>query len=66
MSRRELPSPEELDRRKQLGTRYKDSQEKARIDDEIRGIRLAVNILISREQELQERSKKLAPQKEVA
>ena len=58
-------SQEERERRNQLSTRYKNSQEKARIDDEIRGIRLAINILIRREQELQEESKRRAPKKEV-
>lgn len=55
--------PEELARRNQLSTRYKNGQKKDRIDDEIRGIRMAINILITREQELQEESKRLAPKK---
>jgi len=52
--------PEELARRNQLSTRYKNGQKKDRIDDEIRGIRMAINILIAKEQELQEESKKLS------
>ena len=55
--------PEELARRNQLSTRYKNGQKKDRIDDEIRGIRMAINILIQREQELLEESRKLSPKK---
>ena len=55
--------PEELARRNQLSTRYKNGKKKDRIDDEIRGIRMAINILIQKEQELQEESKRLAPKK---
>lgn len=55
--------PEELARRNQLSTRYKNGQKKDRIDDEIRGIRMAINILIAKEQELQEESEKLSPKK---
>lgn len=46
-----------------VNPRYKNGQKKDRIDDEIRGIRIAINILIRREQELQEESKRLAPKK---
>ena len=56
-------SAEERERRNQLSTRYKNAQRKNRIDDEIRGIRTAINILIQREQELLEESKKLSPKK---
>ena len=55
--------PEELAHRNQLSTRYKNGKKKDRIDDEIRGIRMAINILIQKEQELQEESKRLAPKK---
>ena len=59
-------SQEELDRRNQLSSRYKNGQKKDRIDDEIRSIRMAINILIQREQELQEESKKLSPKRGTA
>lgn len=59
-------SAEERERRNQLSTRYKNGQKKDRIDDEIRGIRTAINILIQREQELLEESKKLSPKKKGA
>lgn len=58
--------PEERERRNQLSTRYKNAQKKDRIDDEIRGIRMAINILIQRERELLEESRKLSPKKKGA
>jgi hypothetical protein len=58
--------PEERERRNQLSTRYKNGQKKDRIDDEIRGIRMAINILIQRERELLEESRKLSPKKKEA
>ena len=58
--------PEERERRNQLSTRYKNAQKKDRIDDEIRGIRMAINILIQRERELLEESRKLSPKKKEA
>ncbi len=58
--------PEELARRNQLSTRYKNGQKKDRIDEEIRGIRMAINILILKEKELLEESKKLSPKKKGA
>lgn len=58
--------PEERERRNQLSTRYKNGQKKDRIDDEIRGIRMAINILIQRERELLEESRKLSPKKKGA
>ena len=59
---RTLP-PEELARRNQLSTRYKNGKKLDLIEDQIRGIRTTINILITKERELQEESKKL---KEVA
>jgi hypothetical protein len=52
-------------RRNQLSSRYKNGQEQDRIYDEIRSIRMAINILIAKEQELQEESKKLSPKRGV-
>lgn len=59
--------PDEMERRHQLSSRYRKAQQRSKIDEEIRGIRLAVNILIAKEQELQAESEKLSParQKEV-
>ena len=51
--------PEELARRNQLATRYKNGKKLDLIEDQIRGIRTAINILITKERELQEESKKL-------
>ena len=51
--------PEELARRNQLSTRYKNGKKLDQIEDQIRGIRTAINILITKERELQEESKKL-------
>ena len=47
----EVP-PEEMQRRHTLADRYKDAQKKAIIDDQVRGIRTAINILIKKEREL--------------
>ena len=52
-------SQEELDRRNQLATRYKTGKRLDEIEDQIRGIRTAIHILVTKEQELQEESKKL-------
>lgn len=52
-------SQEELDRRNQLATRYKTGKKLDLIEDQIRGIRTAINILVTKERELQEESKKL-------
>ena len=51
--------PEELARRNQLSTRYKNGKKLDLIEDQIWGIRTAINILITKERELQEESKKL-------
>jgi hypothetical protein len=66
MSRHIPITPEERESRNQLATRYKNGQKKDRIDDEIRGIRMAINILITKEQELQEESRKLSPKRRTA
>ena len=55
---RTLP-PEELARRNQLSTRYKTGKKLDEIELQIRGIRTTINILITKERELQEESKKL-------
>lgn len=54
-------SQEELDRRNQLATRYKNGKKLDLIEDQIRGIRTAINILVTKEQELQEEKKRLLP-----
>ena len=51
--------PEELARRNQLSTRYKNGKKLDEIELQIRGIRTTINILITKERELQEESKKL-------
>ena len=51
--------PEELARRNQLSTRYKNGKKLDLIELQIRGIRTTINILITKERELQEESKKL-------
>ena len=53
--------PEELARRNQLSTRYKNGKKLDLIEDQIRGIRTAINILVTKEQELQEEKKRLSP-----
>jgi hypothetical protein len=53
--------PEELARRNQLATRYKTGKKLDQIEDQIRGIRTAINILVTKEQELQEEKKQLLP-----
>lgn len=63
MSIHKVLPPEEMARRNQLSSRYKNGQEQDRIYDEIRSIRMAINILIAKEQELQEKSKKLSPKR---
>jgi hypothetical protein len=47
---RTLP-PEELARRNQLSTRYKNGKKLDLIEDQIRGIRTAINILVTKEKE---------------
>lgn len=54
-------SQEELARRNQLSTRYKNGKKLDLIEDQIRGIRTTINILITKEKELQEEKKRLSP-----
>jgi len=53
--------PEELARRNQLAIRYETGKKLDQIEDQIRGIRTAINILVTKEQELQEEKKQLLP-----
>lgn len=49
----------ELAERRELAARYEKARSKARIDDDIRGIKTAVRYLIAKEKELQEESARL-------
>lgn len=51
----------EMKERNLLGTRYRNQQKRDKIDEEVRGIRTAINILIAREKELIAESEKLKP-----
>lgn len=53
--------PEELASRHQLAIRYETGKKLDQIEDQIRGIRTAINILVTKEQELQEEKKQLLP-----
>ncbi len=53
--------PEELASRHQLAIRYETGKKLDLIEDQIRGIRTAINILVTKEQELQEEKKQLLP-----
>lgn len=53
--------PEELASRHQLAIRYETGKKLDLIEDQIRGIRTAINILVTKEQELQEEKKRLLP-----
>lgn len=53
--------PEELASRHQLAIRYETGKKLDEIEDQIRGIRTAINILVTKEQELQEEKKRLLP-----
>jgi len=53
--------PEELASRHQLAIRYETGKKLDQIEDQIRGIRTAINILVTKEQELQEEKKQLSP-----
>ena len=57
--------PEELASRHQLAIRYETGKKLDLIEDQIRGIRAAINILITKEKELQEEKKRLSPKKGV-
>lgn len=61
MSIHKVLPPEELARRNQLSTRYKNGKKLDLIEDQIRGIRTAINILITKEKELQEEKQQLLP-----
>jgi hypothetical protein len=54
-------SSEKQRERNQLSTRYRNQQKRDRIDDQMRGIRTAINILIEKEKELIAESEKLKP-----
>ena len=53
--------PEELASRHQRAIRYETGKKLDLIEDQIRGIRTAINILVTKEQELQEEKKQLLP-----
>ncbi|MDD3083323.1 MAG: hypothetical protein PHW17_13995 [Desulfobacterales bacterium] len=53
--------PEELASRHQLAIRHETDKKLDQIEDQIRGIRTAINILVTKEQELQEEKKQLLP-----
>lgn len=56
-----MPSAQEMAERNLLSTRYKNAQKKAEIDEQIRGIRISISLLIEKEKELQAESEKLRP-----
>ncbi len=56
-----LPSAEEMRERNALSTRYRNQQKRDLIDEQARGVRVAINILLAKERELQAESEKLAP-----
>jgi hypothetical protein len=53
-------------KRPQLSTRYKNQQKRDKIDEQVRGIRTAINILIEKEKELLAESEKLKPARQLA
>lgn len=59
------PSDEEMAERHTLADKYQNAQKKALIDDDIRGIRKAINFLILKERELIKESEALNPLKKV-
>jgi hypothetical protein len=59
------PTEAEMQERHTLADQYRDAQKKALIDDDIRGIRKAINFLILKERELIAESKALEPHKKV-
>lgn len=61
MSRRPSIPAEELEERRKQAARYEEARLKAKIDDDIRGIRTAVSYLKAKEKELQEESDGLQP-----
>ena len=54
-------SIEEQRERNVLGTRYRNQQARDRIDDQVRGIRTAINFLIEKEKALITESEALKP-----
>ena len=61
MSIHKMLPPEELARRNQLSSRYKNGKKLDLIEDQIRGIRAAIDILAAKGRELQEEKKQLLP-----
>jgi len=61
MSIHKMLPPEELARRNQLSTRYKNGKKLDEIEVQIRGIRTAINILVTKEKELLAEKKQLLP-----
>ena len=61
MSIHKVLPPEELASRHQLAIRYETGKKLDQIEDQIRGIRAAINILITKEKELQEEKQQLLP-----
>ena len=53
--------PEELASRHQLAIRYETGKKLDQIEDQIRGIRTAINILVTKEKELLAEKKQLLP-----
>jgi hypothetical protein len=53
--------PEELARRNELAIRYETGKKLDEIEVQIRSIRTAINILITKEKELQEEKQQLLP-----
>ena len=61
MSIHKMLPPEELARRNQLSTRYKNGKKLDLIEVQIRGIRTAIDILAAKGRELQEEKMRLSP-----
>ena len=55
------PSEGELRERNVLGSRYMNHRKRDKIDDQVRGIRVAINFLIETERELIAESEALKP-----
>jgi hypothetical protein len=55
------PTDEDMRERNMLSTRYKNQQKRDKIDEQVRGIRTAINFLIEKERELIAESEKLNP-----
>lgn len=61
MSIHKVLPPEELASRHQLAIRYETGKKLDEIEVQLRGIRAAINILITKEKELQEEKQQLLP-----